>query len=61
MYALNRDAARAVPLLAHQLKTYSSVLGPGYLQLDPVYDSIRNDPGFQALLVPGTGNKDSIP
>ncbi|MEO5596811.1 MAG: hypothetical protein ABIQ97_06645, partial [Lysobacteraceae bacterium] len=26
------------------------VLAVGYLQLDPVYDSIRNDPGFQALL-----------
>ncbi len=50
MYALNGDATRAVPLLAHLLKTYSSVMGPGYLQLDPVYDRIRNDPGFQALL-----------
>ena len=50
IYALNGDAARAVPLLRHQLNTFSSVLGPGYLQLDPVYDAIRNDPGFQALL-----------
>lgn len=50
IYALNGDAARAVPLLRHQLKTYSSVLGQGYLQLDPVYDAIRSDPGFQALL-----------
>ncbi len=50
IYALNGDATRAVPLLRHQLKTFSSVLGAGYLQIDPDYDSIRNNPGFQALL-----------
>ncbi|MEO8958569.1 MAG: hypothetical protein ABI304_06465, partial [Rudaea sp.] len=58
IYALNGDAMRAVPLLRHQLNTFSSVLGVGYLKLDPVYDLIRNDPGFQALLgPPGVGKK----
>jgi TolB-like protein len=50
IYALNGDAARAVPLLRHLLGVNSSVLGPGYLQLDSAWDPIRNDPRFQALL-----------
>jgi TolB-like protein len=50
IYALNGDATRAIPLLQHLMQTKSSVLGSGYLQLDPAWDPIRHDPRFEALL-----------
>ena len=62
IYALNGDATRAIPLLRHLLHTKSSVLGPGYLQLDPAWDPIRSDPQFQALLYStGMGKKATTP
>ena len=60
IYALNGDAVRAVPLLRHLLQVNSSVLGPGYLQLDPAWDPIRTDPGYQALPGQAATNKKSV-
>lgn len=54
--AMNGDAARAVPWLQHLLST-EGFTTRFVLRTDPVYDPIRHDPGFQALLkqTPQTG------
>ena len=50
------DPARALDLLPELLKGQgfswfsSTPLTPALLRLDPVWDPIRNDPGFQKLL-----------
>jgi TolB-like protein len=50
IYAMNGDADHAVPLLDHQLQTTGSQLASGLLKLDPVFDPIRENPAFQALM-----------
>ena len=56
IYALNGDAANAVPLLRHLLQTPASLTSAQNLRLDPVWDGLRADPGFQALLAGTTRN-----
>ncbi len=56
IHAINGNAASAVPLLRHLISTKGSFSTPAMLRIDPIYDPIRNDPGFQALLKQSTGN-----
>jgi serine/threonine-protein kinase len=51
VYAMNGDAARALPLIEHVLKTNGSTLTSVLLKLDPVWDPIRQDARFQKLVV----------
>ena len=49
------DKDRAIPILQHLLAipysgTYGSPITPGYLRLDPRWDTLRNDPRFQELV-----------
>ncbi len=48
--ALNGDAKEVVPLLRHLVQTRAAQLSVENLRIDPVWDGIRDDPGFQALL-----------
>jgi TolB-like protein len=48
-YATNGDAEHALPLIEQLLQSEISLLSPAILQLDPVWDPIRNDPRFQKL------------
>ena len=48
-YATNGDAENALPLIEQLLQSEISLLSPAILQLDPVWDPIRNDPRFQKL------------
>lgn len=51
IYALSGDADRALPLIAHLLTVNTTdPLTVVLLRLDPVWDPIRQDPGFQTLL-----------
>jgi serine/threonine-protein kinase len=49
IYAMNGDAAHAVPLLRHLMQIPISLTTSQSLGIDPVWDAIRNDPGFSAL------------
>jgi TolB-like protein len=49
-YAMNGDADHAVPLIEHLLQSEVSLLSPGILQLDPVWDPIKDDTRFRELL-----------
>jgi TolB-like protein len=50
IYALLGDADHAIPMLKRLLQTpYSFPITPALLQIDPVWDQIRNDPRFQEL------------
>jgi TolB-like protein/Flp pilus assembly protein TadD len=50
IFALNGDAANAVPLLRHALQVPASATSIENLRFEPYWDNIRDDPGFQALL-----------
>jgi tetratricopeptide (TPR) repeat protein len=52
-YAMIGDADHALPLIEHLLQSEISLLSPGILQLDPVWDPIRKDPRFQKLIDDG--------
>jgi len=51
IYALLGDADHAIPILKRLLQIpYGHAITPAMLQLDPVWDPIRNDPRFQELV-----------
>jgi tetratricopeptide (TPR) repeat protein len=50
IYAINGDSAHAIPLIARLLKTNGSLTTMAMLKLDPIWDPIRNEAGFQALV-----------
>ena len=54
VYAINADAAHAVPLIRHLVDTPGSMTTRAMLAIDPVWDPIRADAAFKALLDPGT-------
>jgi TolB-like protein/tetratricopeptide (TPR) repeat protein len=53
VYAINGDTARAVPLIRHLVDTPGSMTTRAMLALDPLWDPIRADPGFKALVDAG--------
>jgi hypothetical protein len=63
VYAINGDAAHALPLVEHVLKTNGSTLTPVLLKLDPVWDPIRQDARLQKLVDAGAvaGQPESEP
>ena len=52
-YAMNGDADHALPLIEHLLQSEISLLSPAILQLDPMWDPIRDDPRFPRLIRDG--------
>ncbi len=50
VYAINRDAGRAVPLLRHLVDTPGSLTTRAMLGFDPIWDPIRDNAGFQAVV-----------
>ena len=51
IYAALGDADHAVPILKRLLQIpYRAPITTGRLRIDPFWDPIRNDPGFQQLL-----------
>jgi TolB-like protein/Tfp pilus assembly protein PilF len=59
IYAMNGDTVHALPLIGRLLQTTGSLITPALLKLDPVWDPIRHDPRFQALLKKYTDNDKS--
>jgi len=55
VYATFGDSEHALPLLQQLLETKGAglLLTPALLKLDPVWDPIRNTPGFQNLIAEG--------
>jgi len=51
IYALLGDADHAIPILKRLVQTSAPTeIVPALLRLDPIWDSIRNDPRFQELV-----------
>jgi TolB-like protein len=50
VYATNGDAANAVPLIRHLMTTNGSNTTRAMLDIDPVWDPIRDDAAFKAML-----------
>lgn len=50
IYSLCGDRAHAIALLEQQLATRGSLITTAMMQLDPVWDPIRNDSRFEVLL-----------
>ena len=50
IFALNGDAATALPVLRHLLGMTTALVSAENLRFDPAWDDIRNDPGFKTLL-----------
>jgi hypothetical protein len=50
VYAMNGDAAHAVPIIAHLVATNGSTTTRAMLKIDPVWDAIRDDAAFRALM-----------
>ena len=53
VYAQNKDAKRAIPLIRHLVDTPGSMTTRAMLALDPTWDPIREDPDFKSLLDAG--------
>jgi TolB-like protein len=53
VYAMNGDAAHALPLVEHLLKTNGNTLTSAMFKLDPVWDPIRQDARLQKLVDAG--------
>jgi hypothetical protein len=51
IYALLGDADHAIPILKRlpQIQ-YAGAITPAVLQIEPIWDPIRNDPHFQELI-----------
>ena len=47
---MNGDAEHAVPLIEHLLQSKVSLLSPTILQLDPVWDTIKDDIRFRDMV-----------
>jgi tetratricopeptide (TPR) repeat protein len=54
VYAINGDAQHAVPLIQHLVDTPGSMTTRAMIAIDPIWDPIRDDAAFKALLAPAT-------
>lgn len=50
IYAMSGDAAHAMPIITHLVDTNGSMTTRAMLKIDPVWDPIRDDAAFKALV-----------